>query len=89
MFTEWVKRRSDKVYLIGDYSSLNQVEETLTHLCVQNKKSVWLRLDKTTRVLLLQMMLQLLLRFSSWQHSRQHLVSNKSFYIMLESFPSC
>lgn len=88
MFTEWVKHRSDKAYLIGDYSSLNQVEETLTHLCVQDKKSVWLRLDKTTHVLLLQMMLQLLLSFSPWQHSRQHRVS-KSFYITVEIVPSC
>lgn len=39
MFREWVKRRSDKAYLIWDYSSLNQVEEILTHLCVQTKKS--------------------------------------------------
>lgn len=43
MFREWVKRRSDKAYLIWDYSSLNQVEEILTHLCVQNKKCVSLR----------------------------------------------
>lgn len=41
MFREWVKRRSDKAYLIWDYTSLNQVEEILTHLCVQTKKSVF------------------------------------------------
>lgn len=70
MFREWVKRRSDKAYLIWDYASLNQVEEILTHLCVQT--------NKVCLATAFFYKLQLLLLFS-WQHMQRIIYVWKEF----------